>query len=285
MVKKKVEATRSVDMRKLIDSKDKSIPITRQCELIGISTSAYYYKPKELSKEDLDAMGEIYDIYLEFPYYGSRKMSEELKLREWFVGRKKSRRLMKCLGVKAIYQRPNTSKSNPEHKKYPYLLKGLAINKPNQAWCTDITYIRVQSGWAYLMAVMDWHSRKVISWGLSNTMDVDFCSRVLEEALTHGKPEIFNTDQGSQFTSSKFTDILKREKIKISMDGKGRYLDNILIERFWRSVKYEDVKINNYDTLDETKVGLKKYIHKYNFKRLHQALGYKTPDYIWRQVA
>lgn len=269
-------------MRKLIDPNDKNMTISRQCKLIGLSPSAYYYKPAPPTEEQLDIMDEIYDIYLDFPFYGSRKMSEELKLREWEVGRKQARSFMQKIGVEAIYQKPNTSKSHPEHKIYPYLLKDLVINRPNQVWCTDITYIRVQSGWVYLMAVMDWHSRRVISWGLSSTMDVEFCARILEESLLHGKPEIFNTDQGSQYTSAEFTGILKREGIKISMDGKGRYLDNILIERLWRSVKYEDVKINGYETLPETKIGLEKYIDKYNFHRLHQALGYKTPDEVWR---
>jgi putative transposase len=284
MAKKKVEATRTVDMRKLIDPDDKNMTISRQCLLIGISPSAYYYKPAPPTEEQLDIMDEIYDIYLDFPFYGSRKMSKELKLREWDVGRKQARSLMQKIGVEAIYQKPNTSKAHPEHKIYPYLLNDITINRPNQVWCTDITYIRVQAGWVYLMAVMDWHSRRVISWGVSSTMDVEFCARILEESLLHGKPEIFNTDQGSQYTSTEFTGILKREEIKISMDGKGRYLDNILIERLWRSIKYEDVKINGYETLSETRIGLEKYIEKYNFKRLHQALGYKTPDEVWRSA-
>jgi len=230
-------------------------------------------------------MDEIYDIYLEFPFYGSRKVSKELSLREWAVGRKRAARLMKAMGIEAIYQHPKTSTPHPDHKIYPYLLKDLTIDRPNQVWCTDITYIRIQSGWAYLMAVMDWHSRRVISWGLSSTMDADFCARVLEEAIQHGKPEIFNTDQGSQFTSLLFTDILKANGIRVSMDGKGRYLDNILIERLWRSIKYEDLGINGYVDLSDTKAGLKRYIDQYNFKRIHQSLNYQTPDQVYRTVA
>jgi putative transposase len=192
------------------------------------------------------------------------------------------------MGLEAIYRKPkraNTSNANSEHKKFPYLLKGLTIDRPNQVWCTDITYIKLKTGWTYLMAVMDWSSRKIISWGLSNTMDVSFCVEVLEEALKYGKPEIFNTDQGSQYTSSIFTDVLKREGIEISMDGKGRYLDNILIERLWRTVKYEHIFINDYETISETREGLRGFIDQYNSKRLHQALEYQTPDEVWAKCS
>jgi putative transposase len=215
----------------------------------------------------------------------SNSHSTELNLREWEVGRKMARSLMRHMDIEAIYQKPKTSKPHPEHKIYPYRLKGLTIDRPNQVWCTDITYIRIDSGWCYLMAVMDWYSRRVISWGLSNTMDADFCCRVLQDALTKGTPGIFNTDQGSQFTSTAFVDILLDNKIVVSMDGKGRYLDNILIERLWRSVKYEDVKIKQYDTIIETQVGISEYITKYNFKRIHQSLGYRTPYEVWKDAS
>ena len=284
MVKIKVETTRSVELRELVDKDESSVSISRQCELLGMSTSSFYYKPKEPSKSFLSLRDEVISIYTEFPYYGSRKMAKELQARGFSVGRKLARTLMKSAKIEAIYQKPNTSKSHPDHKIYPYLLRELDINRPNQVWCTDITYVRVDTGWVYLMAVMDWYSRKVISWSISNTMDNEFCTRVLEDSLKHGKPEIFNTDQGSQFTSLEFTNILKREGIKISMDGKGRYLDNILIERLWRTVKYEDIVINGYETLSSLKKGLAEYIEKYNGRRLHQALGYKTPNQIWQNV-
>ena len=285
MAKKKVQTARPIEMRKLVEPGAMEISISRQCQLLGISSSSYYYKPTEPSEFQLDVMDEIYDIYLEFPFYGSRKMSKELNLREWEVGRKMARSLMRHMDIEAIYQKPKTSKPHPQHKIYPYRLKGLTIDRPNQVWCTDITYIRIDSGWCYLMAVMDWYSRRVISWGLSNTMDADFCCRVLQDALTKGTPGIFNTDQGSQFTSTAFVDILLDNKIVVSMDGKGRYLDNILIERLWRSVKYEDVKIKQYDTIIKTQVGISEYITKYNFKRIHQSLGYRTPDEVWKDAS
>jgi putative transposase len=275
-------------MRALVEREHNDISASRQCELLNLSSSTFYYKATLPKGEKLKIMEEVELIYLDFPYYGSRKMAKALQKKGFAVGRKQARSLMRLMGLEAIYRKPkraNTSNANSEHKKFPYLLKGLTIDRPNQVWCTDITYIKLKTGWTYLMAVMDWSSRKIISWGLSNTMDVSFCVEVLEEALKYGKPEIFNTDQGSQYTSSIFTDVLKREGIEISMDGKGRYLDNILIERLWRTVKYEHIFINDYETISETREGLRGFIDQYNSKRLHQALEYQTPDEVWAKCS
>jgi putative transposase len=284
MAKKKVDSTRTVEMRELIDP-EIEIPVSRQCELLGLPASSFYYKPHPVKTEQLNLMKAIEDIYLEQPYYGSRRIAKALQRDGWQVSRKRVRRMMRIMCIQAIYQRPNTSKASPENKVYPYLLRGMAISRPDQVWCTDITYIRLTTGWSYLMAVMDWHSRRVISWGLSNTMDIDFCVEVLQQALKHGKPEIFNTDQGSQFTSSQFTDVLKCHGIGISMDGRGRYQDNIYIERLWRTVKYENVFINDYQTLGDAREGLDRFFDIYNKKRLHQSLGYKTPQEVWKAVS
>jgi putative transposase len=271
-------------MREHIDSKA-TIPVSRQCELLGLPASSYYYKPQPVKTEQLQLMKAIEEIYLEQPYYGSRRILKALHRDGWQVGLRRVRRLMRIMNIQAIYQRPNTSKPSPENKVYPYLLRGMVISRPDQVWCTDITYIRLATGWSYLMAVMDWHSRRVISWGLSNTMDVDFCVGVLEESLKHGKPEFFNTDQGSQFTSTQFTNILKDHEINISMDGRGRYQDNIYIERLWRTVKYENVFINDYQTLGDARVGLDLFFDIYNQKRLHQSLDYKTPQEVWKAAS
>ena len=285
MVKKKVKTTGVIEMRNLITPSDQEVPVSRQCELLGIPLSTYYYKPLRTTHEEDELCRLIDIIYTDFPYYGSRRIAHTLKQECMPIGRKRTSSLMKKMKIEAIYQKPRTSIPNPEHKVYPYLLKNIDINKPNQVWCTDITYIKLSTGWTYLMAVMDWRSRRVISWGVSNTMGADFCVRILEESLKHGKPEIFNTDQGSQYTSESFTAVLKREGIKISMDGKGRYLDNILIERLWRSVKYENIYINDYRTIGELRLGLTLYFDKYNHRRIHQSLDYKTPDDVWSFVA
>lgn len=269
----------------LLDKNSDELPKSTQCKLLGIPRSTAYYQKTPASQEELDLMKLIDIIYLDYPYFGARRIAMMLRRNGNHVSRKRVSRLMKRMGLSAIYQKPNTSKSNPEHKIYPYLLKGLEIDQPNQVWCTDLTYIRLRSGWAYLMAVMDWHSRRVISWGLSTTMDTDFCVRVLEDALAHGKPEIFNTDQGSQFTSLEFTKLLKDSGIKVSMDGKGRFMDNIFIERLWRSVKYECVFLNDFDTISDAKIELEKYLHKYNLHRPHQSLNYRTPDEVWKDAA
>lgn len=219
--------------------------------------------------------------YLKTPIYGSRKIAEELRRKGYAIGRKRVQRLMRLMGLQAIYRRPKTSKPVKVHNVYPYLLKELDITRPNQVWAADITYIPMAKGFMYLVAVMDWYSRYVISWRLSNTLDADFCIDALNDALKKGKPEIFNTDQGSQFTSEEFTAILKKNDIQISMDGKGSYNDNLFIERLWRTVKYEEVYLKAYQDGREARISLKEYIHFYNIERLHQALGYRTPQEVF----
>jgi len=224
-------------------------------------------------------------VYTLLPSYGSRRMTQSLeKDYGLLVGRKRTRRLMREMGLCGLEpRRRNTSKPHPAHPKYPYLLRDLAIVRANQVWCSDITYVPLPGGFAYLCAIMDWHSRKVLAWEISNTMDTDFCQRALGCALArYGRPEIFNTDQGSQFTSQEFTGILQKHEIQISMDGRGRCFDNIFIERLWRSVKYEDIYLNDYRTVTELRAGLKRYFHLYNQFRRHQALDYETPDTVYR---
>lgn len=225
-------------------------------------------------------MKQIDEIYTDYPFYGSRRILAQLNRIGINIGIKKVRSLMKKMGIEAIYPKPNLSKSNPEHKVYPYLLKNVVIDKPNQVWSTDITYIKMKRGWLYLAAVMDWYSRYVLSWELSNTLDMDFCLKSLHIALKTGKPKIFNSDQGSQFTSLKFTSELEAKNIRVSMDGRGRAFDNIFIERLWRSVKYEEVYLNEYFSTKDVYLGLKNYFKFYNEKRLHQSLDYQTPAEI-----
>lgn len=221
----------------------------------------------------------IDEQFLETPYYGARQMARHLRRQGYCVSRKRISRLMRNMGLSAIYQKPNTSKPHPEHKIYPYLLRGMTINKPNQVWCTDITYIPMRQGFLYLVAIMDWASRKVLSWRLSNTLDADFCVEALEDAIEqYGTPEIFNTDQGSQFTSHAFTSVLKNAQIRISMDGKGRWMDNVMIERLWRSLKYECVYLHAFETGSEVRQGIGLWIKRYNEQRPHSKLDDKTPD-------
>ena len=252
------------------------ISVSRQCELLGISQSSVYYAPR-INHFDLQLEREIDEIYTDCPFYGSRRIRAALFKKGFFVGRRKVQSLMKKLGIEAIYPKPKLSGRNPDHRVYPYLLKNNVINKPNQVWSTDITYIRMKNGWMYLVAIMDWYSRYVLSWELSNTLDLEFCLIALEKALSIGKPDIFNSDQGSQFTSEKFTSELESKQIKISMDGRGRAFDNIFIERLWRTVKYEEVYINEYTSVREAYYGLSKYFNFYNERRLHQSLEYRTP--------
>lgn len=230
----------------------KQISVIRQCQLLNLSRSSWYYQAKGENSLNLMLMRLIDEQFLQTPYYGSRQMARHLRRQGYCVGRKRIRRLMRLMGLEAIYQTPKTSLSHPEHKIYPYLLKGLSINKPNQVWCTDITYIPLKRGFLYLVAIMDWYSRKILSWRLSNTLDTDFCCQSLKEAIqVYGVPEIFNTDQGSQFTSLAFTNILKDHQIKISMDGKGRWMDNVFVERLWRSLKYECIYLLSYENTKE----------------------------------
>ena len=253
------------------------ISIARQCELLGISRSVYYYQSPGESEENLLLMRLIDEQYTQTPFYGVPKMTTWLRRQGYQINHKRIERLMQKMGLQALIPRRSLSQPHPGHKKYPYLLKGLAVVRPNQVWCTDITYLRLAQGFVYLVAVMDWFSRYVLSWKISITLDVDFCIRALEEALASGKPEIFNSDQGSQFTSSDFTGCLQDAGIAISMDGRGRVFDNIFIERLWRSVKYEEVYLHDYQTVQDSKMGMQWYFPFYNFQRPHQSLDDRTP--------
>ena len=265
----------------MINSKEK-LTISRQCQLLGLSRSSFYSQTKAVNKEELDLMLAIDKIHLELPFYGARKIKLELNNRGFSVGRGRVRRLMLKMGLEAIYRKPRTSIPKPGNHIYPYLLKDLQIERPNQVWSTDITYLPMAKGFAYLMAIIDLHSRRVMSWQLSNTMDASFCKETLEDAIQRfGPPEIFNTDQGSQFTSDSFTGVLKAHGIKISMDGKGRWVDNVFIERLWRSVKYEEVYLKAYQTMKEAKNSLNSYFTFYNQNRFHQNLDYQTPDVVY----
>jgi len=268
----------------MIKPKHVKLSIRKQCELMGISRSGLYYEPAQTSEENLKLMRLIDEQYIKTPYYGSPKMTVVLNKCGYGVNIKRVKRLMKVIGISAIYPKPNTSLKRSGHKLYPYLLNGLKISRPNQVWCTDITYIRMVGGFMYLVVVMDWYSRYVISWELSNSLDSYFCTDALHTALAYARPEIFNTDQGVQFTSESFTRILSANNIQISMDGKGRFLDNIMIERLWRSLKYEDIFIKNYQTVDELHEGLTRYFYAYNQERPHQALNYETPYHIYSQL-
>jgi putative transposase len=263
----------------MIDSDHPRLSITRQCELVRIARSSYYYTGKGESSLNLELMRVIDEQFMETPWYGSRQMARHLRRKGYDVGRKRIRRLMGKMGLAAIYQAPRTSEPHPEHRIYPYLLRGLTIDRPNRVWCSDLTYIPMQRGFLYLVAIMDWASRKVLSWRLSNTMDADFCVEALEEALArYGRPEIFNSDQGSQFTSLPFTQVLKEAGVRISMDGKGRWMDNIFIERLWRSLKYECVYLRDFQTGSEAREGIGTWMRYYDEDRPHSALGDRTPD-------
>lgn len=259
------------------------IPIKQQCDMLNISRGYYYYEPVELSDRDLDTMNKIDELYTDDPTRGTRRLSRAL--RKQFnikVGRAKVRRFMEIMGIYAIYPKKRLSISNQEHKKYPYLLRNVDIARPNHVWSTDITYIRLKRGFVYLTAIVDWHSRYVLSWRVSTTLDRRFCVDALNEAIAkHGKPEIFNTDQGSQYTSEEFTGILKTAGIKISMNGKGRALDNVFVERLWRTVKYEEVYLNSYENVLDCKEKLGRFFDRYNNRREHQSLDYNYPSEIY----
>jgi putative transposase len=254
------------------------LPVIAQCRLLKVARSTLYYRPVPVSVDDLAMMRRMDELYLAYPFYGSRRMAAVLRREGWAVNRKRVRRLMRLMGLWAIYQKPNTSRQHPEHTVYPYLLRGLTIDRANQVWCADITYIPMAKGFVYLVAVMDWFSRRVLAWRVSITMDTEFCVEALRDAMErHGRPEIFNTDQGSQFTSADFVGELAGRKVRISMDGRGRYLDNIFIERLWRSLKYEEVFIKAYGAVIEARRGIGKWFEFYNDERPHQALDYRTP--------
>ena len=266
----------------MIDRTHPTLPVTRQCRILNVSRATVYRHPAAVSDADLELMALIDRQYLIRPFYGSRRMAAWLNTQGHAVNRKRVQRLMRLMGLVAIYQRPNTSKAVAEHIKYPYLLGGLTIDRVNQVWCSDITYIPMPRGFLYLVVIMDWHSRAVLSWRLSNTLHADFCAEALEEALRgFGRPEIFNTDQGSQFTSDDFIGVLKKSQIKISMDGKGRCMDNVFVERLWRSLKYEEVYLHAYASVSEAKSGIGAWLHFYNEERPHQTHDYRTPRQVY----
>lgn len=270
----------SVDRRRgMIEAVRPDLSITAKCRLLSISRSSFYYTPQPESEETLALMAVIDAAFLEMPWYGSRQMVRHLRRLGQHVGRRRVRRLMAKMGLSPIYQRPRTSDPHPQHRIYPYLLRHLAIERPNHVWCADITYIPMRRGFLYLVAIMDWATRKVLAWRLSNTMDVGFCVMALEEALARfGTPKIFNTDQGSQFSSFAFTAVLKDAEIAISMDGRGRWMDNVFIERLWRSLKYECVYLHAFETGSELRAGLTRWIGYYNGDRPHSGLAGQTPN-------
>jgi putative transposase len=268
--------------RELVAPDHEHLSIARQCELLSISRSGFYYAPCGASEFTLLLMRLIDEQFLETPFYGARQMMRHLRRRGHRVGRHRVRRLMRLMGLAAVYQKPRTSVPHPEHVVYPYLLRDLTIDRPNQVWCADITYIPMRRGFLYLVAVMDWATRKVLSWRVSNTMEADFCIAAVAEAIGRfGVPEIFNTDQGSQFTSPRFTGVLAEAGIRISMDGRGRWMDNVFIERLWRSLKYECVYLHAYETGSELRAGLSAWVGLYNARRPHTALAGRTPDEVY----
>lgn len=270
--------------RQLVEEKESPLSVRRQCRLLGLNRSSYYYRNKEANEETRCLLRLIDEIYTGHPFYGARRIATQIRrlYPELTVTRKRVGRLMREMGIEAIYPKPRLSRADKDHAKYPYLLKGLEITRPNQVWSTDITYIPTTKGHVYLVAIIDWHSRYVLSWKISNSMDAHFCREALEEALEHyGKPEIFNSDQGSQFTSAGFVGILQKHEIRISMDGRGRCLDNIFVERLWRSMKYEEVYLKEYDSLPVARGSLEKYFEFYNRYRPHQSLQDKTPAEVY----
>lgn len=259
---------------------DSELSLRRRCELLEINRSSLYYRAAELDEETLTLMNLIDEQYTKTPFYGSRRMTAYLRRQKYLINRKRVQRLMGRMGLEAVFPGPNTSRRAQEHRVYPYLLKGLEITRPNQVWSTDITYIRLWRGFLYLVAILDWYSRFVLAWRFSNTLDSRFCVEALEASFQFGMPEIFNTDQGAQFTSQEFTTRLLNRRIAISMDSRGRALDNVFIERLWRSVKYEEVYLNDYQTVEDAHTGIGRYFDFYNGERFHQALGYRTPQEV-----
>jgi putative transposase len=270
--------------RALVERPAQDLSVRRQCALLNVARSAVYRPKREPSTADLALMRRIDELHLELPFYGSRRMTFEFNREEHGVNRKRVRRLMRVMGIEALVPRPGTSKGAPGHKIYPYLLRGLSITEANHVWASDITYIPMANGFLYLVAIIDWASRAVLAWRLSNTMDTRFCIEALEEALArHGKPRIFNTDQGAQFTSSAFTAVLEAAGVAISMDGRGRFMDNIFIERLWRSIKYEEVHLKAYADGREARSGIGSWMNFYNHRRPHQAMDNQTPMAVLRE--
>jgi putative transposase len=270
----------------MIDRED-PLPITKQCHILELSRSSIYYAPHPVTDSDRELMHLIDEIHLEEPYLGSRGMKSILRMRGHKVGRIHVRTLMRKMGIEALYRKPRLSRPHPGHTVYPYLLRGLDITEANAVWCSDITYIPMAKGFCYLVAVMDWASRRVLSWRLSNTLDTSFCIDALEGAISlYGTPDIFNTDQGSQFTSSEFTTALLKRGIRISMDGQGRWRDNVFIERLWKTVKYQEVYLKAYESISHAKKELTKFFDRYNMRRPHQGLNDRTPDEVyWSTLA
>jgi putative transposase len=267
----------------LVETDHPVLSVERQCELLGLSRSSYYYKPVPESVENLRLMRRIDEQYTKCPFYGSRRITAWLNNEGEAVNRKRVQRLLRLMGLEAIYAKPRLSVPGLGHRIYPYLLRGVKIGRRDQAWSTDITYVPMKHGFMYLAAILDWYSRYVIAWRLSNTLDGAFCLEMLEEALSKGKPEVLNTDQGVQFTASAWTGRLERAGVAVSMDGKGRWADNVFVERLWRTVKYENIYLNCYEFVPELQAGLKAYFPFYNEERLHQALDYRTPAEVYQE--
>lgn len=271
-------------MRSLVDWDHDAISLRRQCDLLGLNRTSLYYRPLSESQENLRLMRWIDEQYTRTPFFGSRRMTAWLrKERDAAVNRKRVARLMQVLGLEAVYPKPKLSQPGEDRKIYPYLLKDVKIERVNQVWSTDITYVRMAQGFCYMVAVMDWHSRFVLSWSLSLSLEVEFCLEALTDALRRARPEIFNSDQGSQFTSERFTGELEKRGIRISMDGRGRCFDNIFIERLWRSLKYEEVYLNDYQRVSEARRGIGRWFEFYNHKRPHQSLGHRTPAAVYKE--
>ena len=262
----------------MIEPDHLTLSIRRQCQLLDLNRATYYWQPASASPVNLELMRLIDQEYTRAPFYGYRRLTARLNQEHGYgVNHKRVARLMQQMGLRAVYPRPRTSVSEPQHRKYPYLLRGLDIDRPNQVWAADITYVPLPRGFMYLVVVMDWFSRFVLAWQLSNTLDGAFCLAALRRALRDGRPDIFNTDRGVQFTAQAFTDELEAARIRVSMDGRGRFVDNILVERLWRTVKYEDIYLKGYETVPALAAGLRDYFQLYNFDRPHQSLGYRTP--------
>ena len=265
--------------RQTIEPDHPQLSVVRQCELVSISRSGFYHRPVGETPLNLELMRLIDAQFLETPWYGSRQMARHLRREGYAVGRKRIRRLMAKMDLAPIYQRPRTTVPHPEHRVFPYLLRDVAVDRPDQVWCADITYLPMRRGFLYLVAVMDWATRKVLAWRVSNTLDIEFCLEALEEAMARfGRPEIFNTDQGSQFTSPRFTGVLQQARVRISMDGRGCWMDNVFIERLWRSLKYECIYLHAFETGSELRAGLSNWIGYYNTRRPHSGLDGRTPD-------
>jgi len=270
----------------MIEPEHRHLSVVRQCALVSIGRSTFYRASAAETAENLALMRLLDEQFLETPWYGARQMMRHLRRLGYAVGRKRVRRLMAKIGLAAIYQRPRTTVPHPEHRVYPYLLRNLLVDRPNQVWCADITYIPMRRGFLYLVAVMDWSTRRVLSWRLSNTMDVDFCIAALAEALARfGRPGIFNSDQGSQFTSPRFSEVLTEAGVRISMDGRGRWMDNVFIERLWRSLKYECIYLHAFETGSELRTGLARWIDYYNGRRPHSSLDGLTPNEAYAAIA